>query len=705
MKRPVPVILQYEAAECGLACVAMVAGHHGCHVDLPALRLIHDPSSRGASARDIMHVGDALDFNVRTMKAGLQQLDKLQLPVILHWDLVHYVVLVSIGRDGYVIHDPAVGRRTIEPAEFSRSYTGIALEFTPRPEMKPRRENRPVSFGWLLDGSVPYGKLLGLIFAMSTVMQALLLIVPFTVQLLVDQVALSRDTWLLAAGMGGIMLAVALYALLLWLRSTAIIFLNQAMDLAGSQKLIARMLRLPYEFFARRDTGSLLARFSNLRELRQLLTQGLAESAVEAVLASVVLLGMAMYLPAASAVAVLALAAYAAYRVATRTREQDRVAEMFHLMSTQYGSLVETMQKVQTIKANAIELSREQFWLGRYVDYQNALASKLRTDYAKTLAMIVCFGSGYAATGWIALAAYFDARLSMGESLTVLLLLGMFFARVQQFLERLFELQVARVHLDGLADVVHGETERRGPAEAWAVADAARIEVRDLGFRYSASDPFVFRGVSFIVEPGQCVVITGPSGCGKSTLLAVLLGLWQPTEGEILIDGVPIGQIPLDQLRRRFGSVLQNDRLFYGTVRENVTLFEMAPPQERVDAALKAAAIDQVVSSLPMKEHTLMLDTATLSGGEVQRILLARALYKQPPVLLLDEASSHLDAATEHEVNRAVRALGATRLMVAHRSQTIELADVEIQMGWSAERGATSVLHVLPRVGEPRRIA
>lgn len=694
---PVPLILQSEIAECGLACVAMISGAFGHRTDLARLRQRLDPGTRGASMKDIAALGEALGFAVRSLKLGPKQLDRLHLPAVLHWNVVHYVVLVESRGGEHVIHDPALGRRTVDDRELSRSFTGLAQEFVPR-EPIARTDNRlRVPWRWLIGRTEPYGRLIGSIFLMSLVMQAFVFVVPFGAQLLLDRVAVSRDTLTVALGFAISCIGLGLYALLLWMRSTVVIHLNNSLDMAGTQKLVAKMLSLPYDFFARRDIGSLMGRFTNLREIRQLLTQGLAESLVEALLALLALAAVFVYLPVAGLVALVALAAYAGYRMMTRPRMQEHVSALFHTMAAQSGSLIESLQKIETIKANALEPMREQFWAARFGDYQNSLVQKIRQDQRHAIAQILLMGVAYALSVLLAVRSLFDGQLTMGEALTLLLILGILMARAERFLDRLFDLHVARVHLDGLSDVVHAESEYiADAAQPSSGRVAAVIELRDVGFRYSTHEPFVFRHVSARFEAGRCVAITGPSGCGKSTLLSLLLGLHSATEGEIIVDGVPLSALDRRAWRHQVGSVLQSDRSFYGSVAENVTLFEIAPPGERVRDALRACALAEVVDRLPMKEHTMLSDAPMLSGGETQRLLLARALYKRPRLLLLDEASSHLDDATEARINSSLHAHGATRILVAHRRQTIELADTIIRLGHSEALGCSTVLEATP---------
>lgn len=689
----VPVVLQNELAECGLACIAMVSGAHGKNIDLPMLRTMFDPGTRGTSLKEMAQLGDSLGFSVKSMKIGLKQLGKLKLPAILHWNLVHYAVLVQVGKDECIIHDPDLGRRTISMADLSDAFSGLAQEFTPKPGLVREDSRVDAKYGWLFDSYGQYAGLLGTIFALSIVMQLFVLFVPFGVQLLLDRVAYSNDVLTVALGMLIGSVGLGLYALLFRLRSTVVLYLNNTLDGEGSQKLVSKMFSMPYDFFSRRDTGALLNRFSNLREIRLLLSQGLSESIVEAVLSIFALIALGMYLPSSIPVAIAALLLYSAYRYLVRREQQERVAEMFQTMGSQSSSLIESLQKILTVKANGIENIRESFWLSRYINYQNSVIKKLRMDYSNVVAQILCFGLAYLLTAALTVKGIFTGSLSIGEALTAIMLMVIFLGRSSLFLDRVFELLVAKVHLNSLTDIINGEPEHVDAIVPHnGGSNLGSIEVRDLGFRYSPSEPFIFRKVSFSVAPGECVALTGPSGCGKSTLLSLLLGLRSPTEGEILIDGVPVDRANLKNLRSQIGCVLQGDKLFYGSVLENVTLFELNASQEKVAAAIEACCMMDTVKRLPMQEHTMLSDAPMLSGGEVQRLLLARALYRNPRFLLLDEASSHLDDKTEAKVNSSLSASGATRLIIAHRKQTIDMAGRVLAMGKSDELGCTTLL-------------
>lgn len=690
----VPLILQYEMAECGLASLAMVCGAYGKDIGLAELRTMFDPGGRGSSLKDLANVAEQLGFSVKSMKVGLKQVAKLKLPAILHWNLLHYVVLIQVQGDTYVIHDPALGRREVSEDEFSDSFTGLAQELAPKPGLDLTPQRSTVGLDWLFEGSRGWVQALVSIFAVSLVMQAFILVVPFALQLLVAQVARGADAWaiVIAGLLGGS--GLALYGLMMRMRYTVAMHLSNALDAEGSRRLIEKMFSLPYDFFARREPGSLLNRFANLRELRLLLTQGMAESVVEALLSLVALSMLWVYLPGAAVVGVFAGAAYGAFRWVTRNQQRDRLAEMFQNIGNQNGSLVESIYKIDTIKANGLEKLREHFWMGRYTEYQNSVIRKLRKDQGNRIFETMAVGLGYMWAGLLAVEAIRSGRLEVAESLTAMVLLGIFLSRSSTFVERLFELLIARVHLDSLSEVVHARSERSGGLETAGqnLARRGQIELRDVGFRYSPSEPFVFKKVSFTVPAGQCVAITGQSGCGKSTLLSLLLGLREPTEGEILIDGMPMEAHNLHQLRSEVGVVMQSDKLFYGTVMENVSLFDTEATSERVIKALEEARVADVVRRLPMQEHTMLSDMPMLSGGEVQRLLMARALYKRPRFLLLDEASSHLDDGVEMELNKALLANGATRLMIAHRQQTIDLADRCIVLGPNEKLGCSTVL-------------
>lgn len=688
-----PVVLQSEVAECGLACVAMIAEYHGRATDLQSLRKVADPGTRGSTMKDLVDVADTLGFSVRSLKLGLRQLDKLKLPAILHWNLVHYVVLVSHHDDEYVVHDPALGCRVLSAADFSRSFTGLAQELAPRPDFSRGDDRTPVRLAWIIDRKGIYLQLVGILLALAFAMQMLVTSVPFTAQVVLDHALASNDTMplLLATVIGAIGLAA--YCTLLVIRFRVAAYLNTLLDMGGTQKLIAKILSMPYDFFARRDIGSLLTRFANLAELRRLLSQGLADSAIDALVAVLLLVALISFLPSAAMASLGGLALYALVRALRRRNERDLVGEMFHAAGGEHASLIETLAKVETVKANALEQMRERFWASRFITYQNSVVHKSRADLANTITLVWALGLAYGVGAWVVVSAVAQGGLTLGAGFTAFALMVLFLRRSSVFVDKLLEFLVAKVHLDNLADVVHGDAE---PASLHHHTEsvgstAVTLELRDLGFRHSEKEPFVLRHVSFTVKAGSCTAITGPSGCGKSTLLSLILGLRRPTEGAILVDGVPLEDWDIRRLRRRIGSVLQSDQLFAGSVHENVSFFDADSDPARFDEVIRACALAEVIARLPMQRHTFIGDTPTFSGGERQRLLLARALFKRPSLLLLDEATSHLDEATEMQVNESIRASGATRIMAAHRQQTIALADEVIVLG-ASKQGWTTVI-------------
>lgn len=690
----VPLILQNEISECGLACIAMVASAHGRQTSLPELRALFDPGSRGASLRDLAVVAEGLGFTAKSMKVGINQISKIELPAIVHWNLVHYVVLVESVGSTFVIHDPALGRREITMDEFSDSFTGLVQQITPNGSVRRKARGWPVKLSWLLEDYRGFWPTVGTIFAVSMVMQAFVMVVPFSIQLVLDQIANSGDILAFAVAAASGALGLLLYCTLMSLRASVILQLSNALDGNGSLKLMTKMFSLPYEFFAKRDTGSLLNRFANLRELRLLLSQGFAESFVEAILSVFILAALWIYIPWAAGTAVLSIAGYAGYRFAKRETQRDRLAEMFHNFGSQNGSLIESIQKIETVKANALENIRQEFWAARFGEYQNSVIRKVGIDQSIGVALTVLTGTAYISCGMLAAHSIQQGTLSLAEAMTSLVLLALFLARATVFVDRAFEMSVARVHLDALADVVNTASELT--AESRAVQKSDRegwIELRNVGFRFSPSEPFVFRAINLSVERGAFVAISGPSGCGKSTLLSLLLGLRSPTEGEILVDGIPLDNLDIKRLRRMVGTVMQGDRLFYGSVQENVTCFELEVDQDRLNQSLQRAQIHGAVDRLPMKEHTMLSDSPLMSGGEVQRLLLARALYKQPRFLLLDEATSHLDEANEREVMSSLNSDSTTRIAIAHRRQTLDTADRVITLGFSAATGCTTIVN------------
>lgn len=673
--RKLPVLLQTEAAECGLASLAMIASFHGHRVDLAGLRRRFTLSVKGATLATLMQAAGRLELAPRPLRLELEELPKLATPCILHWDLNHFVVLRSATAREAVIHDPAGGLRRLPMSEVSRHFTGVALELTPTPGFTPMDERRRVKLRDLTGPVCGLGRSLAQVLALAFVLQAVAMVSPFYMQWVVDGAVVSEDRDLLAVlGIGFLMLA-AVHVGVSALRSWVVLYLGTTLNLQWLANVFSHLLRLPVSWFEKRHLGDVVSRFGAVGTIQRTLTSSFVEALIDGVMAVATLAMMAAYSPALSAIAVAAVVAYAVMRALWYGPLRRATEEHIVHAARQQSHFLETVRGVQSIKLFGRQEERRARWLNLVVDATNrdVAVQKLTLGFRSANGLV--FGAERVAVVWVGALAVLDGAFSVGMLFAFMAYKEQFSARVAGLIDKAIELRMLQLQAERLADIVLTPAEEEPATAAPAVTEAS-IEVRGVSFRYSDTEPFVLRDCSFRIEPGESVAIVGASGGGKTTLVKIMLGLLQPTDGQVLVGGVDLHKLGVDAYRRLVGTVMQEDPLFAGSIADNVSFFDPNPSQEAIERCTRLAAVHEDIAAMPMGYHTLIGDMgAALSGGQRQRILLARALYKQPKLLFLDEATSALDVQRERLVNEAIRGLSLTRILIAHRPETIASAD------------------------------
>lgn len=672
--RRLPVFLQTEAAECGLACLGMVAGYHGHRTDLAALRQRFTVSLKGATLAYLVQAAGRLRLAPRPLRLELDELPRLQAPCILHWDLNHFVVLASATAREAVIHDPAFGVKRVPMAEVSRHFTGVALELTPTAEFRPVDERRRVRLRDLTGPVTGLARSLGQVLALALVLQAFAVLGPFYMQWVVDGAVVSADRDLLTVlGLGFLLLALLQVAVTA-LRSWVVLYLGTSLNLQWLANVFSHLLRLPVAWFERRHLGDVVSRFGAVTTIQRTLTTSFVEALIDGLMALATLAMMLAYSAALAAIAAGAVAAYALARALFYAPLRRATEEHIVHAARQQSHFLETVRGVQSIKLFGRQEERRARWLNLVVDAVNRDLAVQKLSLGFRSASGLVFGAERVAVVWVGALLVLDAAFSVGMLFAFMAYKEQFSARVAGLIDRLIELKMLQLQGERLADIVLAPPEEEAPAAAPAVA-AASIEVVNLSFRYSDTEPFVLQGCSFRIEPGESVAIVGPSGGGKTTLVKIMLGLLAPTDGQVLVGGIDLQKLGIDAYRRLVGTVMQDDPLFAGSIADNVSFFDASPSQEAIERCTRLAAVHDDIAAMPMGYHTLIGDMgAALSGGQRQRLLLARALYKQPRVLFLDEATSALDVQRERQVNEAIRGLALTRILIAHRPETIASA-------------------------------
>ena len=682
-RRRLPNIMQTEAAECGLACLAMVASFHGHRMDLNTLRRRHPVSMKGVTLRALIQLAGQLELTCRPLRFELRDLGDLNLPAIVHWDMNHFVVLKAVTSRGIVIHDPARGVRTLTLSAASDHLTGVALELSPTPGFTRREERAklPLRAFW---GQVPgLASPLVQVFLLSAILELLVIAAPFYMQLAVDEVLARGDVELMAALALGFGLLMAISVATSALRSMLMLVVQSALHFQMGARLFHHLLRLPLSFFEKRHIGDILSRFGSLEPLRNALSEGLVVGAIDGVMALATLAMIFVYSPLLATVTLAALALYILLRLALYRRFRDLSEAGIQAQAQENSNFIETARAIQTIKLFNRESDREGQWLNRHADAVNAGINLGRAQITFATLNRAIFGFEQIITVYLAVNLAAQNVLTVGMIFAFMAYKQHFTTKASELVEKAIEFRLLDLHLERLADIAINPLE---PGHDRPLAYAAPIlgglELRNVSFRYSETDRFVLENVNLKVEAGKYVTIMGPSGGGKTTLLKIMLGLLEPTSGEVLVDGKPLNTIGVRVYREQVAAVMQDDTLLSGSIADNICFFDPAFDQNRMVACAQIAGIHDEIMAMPMAYNSLIGDMgSSLSGGQKQRTLLARALYKNPKILFLDEGTAHLDVEKEREINERLRTLPMTRISVAHRPEMMHGTDSILRIG------------------------
>jgi ATP-binding cassette subfamily B protein RaxB len=679
-----PVILQTEGAECGLACLAMVASALGAHYDLAQLRTRFSLSLKGATMADLVRMGADLGLASRALRAEPAHLAQLHLPCILHWDFNHFVVLAEVSGGNAVIHDPAHGRRRLPLTELSRHFTGVALELRPGADFTPRQAAAPLRWRQLLGRVTGLKRSLVQILGLALALELLALLSPFLLQWVVDGVLVSADRDLLVTLGLGFGLLVLLQVGVGALRSWAVLYLSASLNVQWLTQVFAHLLRLPLAWFEKRHLGDIWSRFNSVQLIQRTLSTRFAEAVLDGVMVIVTLAMMWIYSPSLSGLALLAVAAYGLLRwVFFRPLRLASEEALVH-EARQNSHFLESLRGAQAIKLFNAQAERSASFANLVVDQMNAAIVIRRLDLWMGVGHKLLFGIERVAIIWLGALLVLDRELSVGMLFAFLAYKEQFSLRLAGLIDKGVELSMLQLQGERLADIVltapDSETAAtadlsNASASAKNHANPAALELQDLSFRYADGEPEVISGCSLRIEAGESVAITGPSGCGKTTLLKLLLGIHTAQSGELLVDGRPLRLLGLSAWRARIGTVMQDDQLFAGSIADNIGFFDPDADPAWIEECARLACVHDDIKAMPMGFQSLIGDMGnSLSGGQRQRVLLARALYKRPQFLFLDEATSALDVERERLVNASLRQLAVTRVVIAHRPETIVAA-------------------------------
>ena len=683
LSKSTPLILQSETAECGLASITMIANFHGHKLDMPAMRKRFSANLKGMNLQQLIELGDSLGLTSRALQCPIDEVHKLVTPCILHWDLNHFVVLTKVSGKGshptkgakFSVNDPAVGKLTLTAEEFSQHFTGICLELTPTSKFEVKEEQARMKFTqlWSSMSGLKTGlfKLIGL----SLVLQLFALMTPYYMQWVVDEVLISFDKPLLTVLAIGFALIAVISVVTNAVRSWLILRLSSLLNMQMGVNLLRHLLRLPMNYFESRHIGDIVSRFGSLAQIRERITTGFVETLVDGVMAITVLIMMAFYSLKLTAVVLGAIVLYTIVRLALYRPLHQATEEMIQNSAKEQSNFLENIRGMQTIKLFGNESQRQGVWQNRYAEVINSEIRLGRLNISFDSFNKLLFGLENV------LVIYFAAIMVMGNSLSVGMVLafiaykGQLTERFANLIEQIIQFKMMRLHLDRIADIALTEQEANREGEATFTDEPkGQLTLENICFSYSDEQAPILNNINLSLNAGDSIAITGPSGAGKTTLMKIMLGLLQPTSGKVYLDGKDITQVGLKNYRKKIAAVMQDDTLLAGSIADNVSFFDPQPNYIKIEQCAHMAAIHDDITKMTMGYNSLVGDMGSnLSGGQIQRLLLARALYQSPCVLFMDEATSHLDKDNEAKISEQIQHLAMTRIMIAHRQETINM--------------------------------
>ncbi|AKA22968.1 peptidase domain-containing ABC transporter [Pseudomonas chlororaphis] len=684
LTRRLPLILQTEATECGLACLAMIAGYHGYHTNLMELRRRFSVSLKGIALKQLIQTAHRLQLGTRAVKLDLGDLGKLKLPCVLHWNFNHFVVLKAIDARGALLHDPAHGLRRVSLAEFSQSFTGVAVEFWPDSGFEKQQAPPRIKLLGMLGKVTGLYRSLAQVLLLAGALEVFSLVSPFFLQWTIDNVIVSADRDLLSTLVIGFGLLLLMQQAVSGVRAWVMMHMSTLLGVQWQANVFSHLLRLPIQYFEKRHLGDVVSRFGAVGNIQQTLTAAFLSAVLDGLMTAATLGMMLLYSPPLAAIALASMSLYALGRWIWYRPLRNATEEQIVHAARQQSHFLETVRGIRPLKLFQRQDERRAVWLGLLVEQINAglRTQKLQLIYQQMNGLL--FGVENLLVIWLGATMVMDGQFSVGVLMAFNAYKSQFDDRVGSLIDKFFELRMLQLQGERLADIVLQPAENNhGNVDLDSLDEReAGIEIQGLRYRYSDQEPWVLDGVDLRIGAGESVAIVGPSGCGKSTLFNVLLGILPANEGQVRVAGLELSQLGLDGLRELVATVLQDDVLFAGSLSENIGFFDPQVDMPWLIQCAQMAAIHDDIQAMPMGYNTLVGEMGTvLSGGQKQRIMLARALYKKPKVLFLDEATSHLDVHCEQRVNAAIRALRITRIMVAHRPETIASADRVVVLG------------------------
>ncbi|MBN3899807.1 MAG: NHLP family bacteriocin export ABC transporter peptidase/permease/ATPase subunit [Nostoc sp. NOS(2021)] len=691
-----PTLLQMEAVECGAAAFGIILAYHRKIVPLAELRQNCGVSRDGSKASNMIKAARNYGMQAKGFKKQLVQLQQLRSPYIVFWNFNHFLVVEGFKKDWVYLNDPATGPRRVSFKEFDEAYTGVVLIMEPGPEFQ-RGGRKPSLIGALFDrlrgswGAILYCFLAGFFLVIPG------LVLPVFNQIFVDNILVENRTDWLRPLILGMTITVIIQVLLTFLQRRLLRKLNIKLSVEMSGQFIQHILRLPVAFYAQRFAGEISSRININTKVAQVLSGQLARTVIDTVMVVFYALVMFAYDGVLTAIGIC----FAAINILTlqwiSRQRTDIYMRIIQDRGKVAGTEIAALQSMETLKASALESDYFSRWSGYYTKFINGQQELGVTN--QVLGVVPVFLTSLSSLSVLVIGGLrvMDGHLSIGMLIAFQSLMTSFLTPVNSLVNFGSTLQELEGDLNRLDDVLQNSTDSELDSHNLHTSQSASacelkgyVELKNVTFGYSRTDGPLIQDLSFQLKPGQRVALVGSSGSGKSTVAKLVAGLYQPWSGEILFDGIPREQITRAILSNSLAMVEQEIFLFAGTVRDNLTLWDDTVSNSQLVRACKDAVIHDVILALPKGyEGNLLEGAANFSGGQRQRLEIARALVNDPTILIMDEATSALDAETEKIIDRNLRYRGCSCIIVAHRLSTIRDCDeiIVLEKGKVVQRG------------------
>jgi ATP-binding cassette, subfamily B, bacterial len=680
VRRRIPLVRQMEEADCGAACLAMVLAFFRKRVPLDELREMTGTGRDGVSALSIVHAARVQGLTAGGVRTDVSALRQLPRGSVLHWEFSHFVVLDKARRRGIRVADPARGRCFVRNEDVGRAYTGVAVTLSPGPGFV--RGRGPARGTWrYLRPLLTQAQSLSRVVVTSLILRVTALAVPLMTALFIDEVVPRDDRHLLRVFSIGVVMVIGYQLLAAFLRGNLLLELRTRLDMGLTMGFVDHLMDLPYAFFLRRSAGDLMMRMQSNTSVREILTNGSLSALLDGAFASMYL-GLLFVVSPQLGFLVLGLAMVQILTLlVTWHRTRRLMSDSLQAQADTQSYAYELLAGIETLKAAGAEQRAAAHWGGMFrrqvkIDLARgrlsaAVDSVMSTMTVAAALLVLLVGTLEVVSG----------KLSLGTMLSASVLASGFLTPLGTLVNSGLQLQLLASYMERINDVLDTPPEQADPKRRRAAPLAGALRAEGVSYRYGALAPLVVRDVWLDIEPGQHIGIVGKSGSGKSTLAHLLLGLYQPTEGQIYFDAYNLADLDIRSLRRQLGIVTQHPYVFGSSIRQNISLADPTMPLDAVAEAARLACIDTDIAKMPLGYDTPLHDGGgSLSGGQRQRIALARALVTRPAILLLDEATSELDTVTEEHVYRNLAALSATTIVIAHRLSTVRGADLILVM-------------------------